>query len=236
MIVKLITRNYVFLLETCSKTQGEDSGSDSELLKSPFHIDSDPVSTPCSTLKDLMHSHKRKINLEENFKRISINREELWYESIAIFKNISFDAKAAPMVKFLGEAAIDAGGVRREYGSLLCKELFSGKANLFEGKDDRKFPIYSSDNMCSRMFQIAGKIVAYLIIHLDIGIPCLSPAVYHYISTSTIAPDYCSIEDVVDVELRELILKVVICLFSYLIPIGREVLILITKVSKKINY
>ena len=49
------------------------------------------------------------------------------------------------MVKFEGEAGIDAGGVRREYGSLLCKELFSAKVNLFEGKQDRKLPLYSSE-------------------------------------------------------------------------------------------
>ena len=163
---------------------------------------------PCSTLKDLMCCHKRTLNLEENFKRISIDREELWYESVAIFKNPSFDAMAVPMVKFHGEVGIDAGGVRREYGSLLCKELFSAKVNLFEGKDDRKLPLYSSDNMCLRMFQIAGKMISYLIIHLDIGVPCLSPAVYHYISTLTIEPDRCSIEDVVDLDLKELILKV----------------------------
>ena len=189
------------------KVEDSDSGSNSDLLKSPFDEDVS-VSLPCSTLKDLICNHKKTLNLEENFKRISIDRQELWYESVAIFKNPSFDAEAAPMVKFLGETGIDAGGVRREYGSLLCKELFSAKVNLFEGKEDRKLPLYSSDNMCSRMFQIAGKMVSYLVIHVDIGVPCLSPAVYQYISSSTIAPDHCSIEDVVDLELKELILKV----------------------------
>ena len=179
------------------KVEDSDSGSNSDLLKSPFDEDVS-VFLPCSTLKDLICNHKKTLNLAENFKRISIDRQELWYESVAIFKNPSFDAEAAPMVK----------AMRRDYGSLLCKELFSAKVNLFEGKEHRKLPLYSSDNMCSRMFQIAGKMVSYLIIHLDIGVPCLSPAVYQYISSSTIARDHCSIEDVVDLELKELILKV----------------------------
>lgn len=155
-----------------------------------------------------MYWHKKFLNLEENVKRFSICREELWHESIATFKNPQFDFTAAPIVRFEGEAGIDAGGVRREYGSLLCKEIFSTNANLFEGQEDRKLPIYSVDGIHSRLFLLVGKIVAYFIIHLDIGVPCLSPAVYNYIASSSITPDCCSVDDVVDLELKELILQV----------------------------
>ena len=50
--------------------------------------------------------------------------------------------------------------------------------------------------------------VAYLIIHLDASIPCLSPTVYKYIESVSISPEFCSIDDVVDVELKELNEKV----------------------------
>ena len=80
------------------KVEDSDSGSNSDLLKSPFDEDVS-VFLPCSTLKDLICNHKKTLNLAENFKRISIDRQELWYESVAIFKNPSFDAEAAPMVK-----------------------------------------------------------------------------------------------------------------------------------------
>ena len=89
------------------KVEDSDSGSNSDLLKSPFDEDVS-VSLPCSTLKDLICNHKKTLNLEENFKRISIDRQELWYESVAIFKNPSFDAEAAPMVKFLGETVCES--------------------------------------------------------------------------------------------------------------------------------
>ena len=49
--------------------------------------------------------------------------------------------------------------------------------------------------------------VAYVIIHLDASIPCLSPTVYKYIESGCISPEFCSI-DVVYLELRELIEKV----------------------------
>ena len=39
--------------------------------------------------------------------------------------------------------------------------------------------------------------VAYLIVHLDIGIPCLSQAVKQYIATTSleVAANHCSIDD-----------------------------------------
>ena len=71
------------------------------------------------------------------------------------------------------------------------------------------------DNINARLFQLAGKMVAYLIIHLDIGIPCLSPAVYNYIATLAVNPDCCSVDDVVDLDLKEIISQVCIYICSY---------------------
>ena len=103
---------------------------------------------------------------------------------------------------------VDAGGLRREYGALLCQAIFSATANLFEGPEDRKLPIYSIDGIHSRLFKLAGNMVAYLIIHLDASVPCLSPTVYKYIESGSVSPEFCSIDDVFDLELRELIEKV----------------------------
>ena len=50
--------------------------------------------------------------------------------------------------------------------------------------------------------------VAYLIVHLDASIPCLSPTVYKHIESGSISPEFCSIDDVVDLELKDLIEKV----------------------------
>ena len=130
--MKIPDKKFLFL-ESCSKTLFDDpeSGSDLELLKSPFQENTKPAPRPYSNLKDLIDSHKKLLNLDDNVKRIRINREDLWHESLVIFKNPSFNFEASPIVKFEGKAGIDAGGLRREFGSLLCKEIFSAKANLF---------------------------------------------------------------------------------------------------------
>lgn len=85
---------------------------------------------------------------------------------------------ASPQVKFEGEVGVDAGGLSQEYGSLLQKMIFSTEANLFEGNSERELPLYSIEGVYSRLFQVVGKMVAYLIVHLDIGIPCPRQAVY----------------------------------------------------------
>ena len=117
---------------------------------------------------------------------------------------------AAPRVTFLGEAGIDGGGLSKEFGSLLRREMFSSRVNLFEGEDQRKMPIFSVQGLQSRLFQLVGKVVAYLIVHLDIGISVLCPPVYHYIAYKSLegAASLCSLEDICDFELQELIIKV----------------------------
>lgn len=190
-----------------------DLESDKELAESPFIISATSTSpTPkpqFSTLSELLQDHKLSLKLVEgNVKRITVKREEFWKESIVTFKNPEFDYTATPRIAFEGEPGVDAGGLRREYGALLCQAIFSSTANLFEGPQDRKLPIYSIDGIQSRLFQLAGSMVAYLIIHLDASIPCLSPTVYKYIETGSISPEFCSIDDVVDLEVRELIEKV----------------------------
>ena len=184
-----------------------------ELAESPFTTSTTSTSpTPkpqFSTLSELLQDHKRSLKLVEgNVKRLIVRRDEFWKEAIATLKNPEFDYTASPSIVFEGEAGVDAGGLRREYGALLCQAIFSATANLFEGPEDRKLPIYSIDGIHSRLFKLAGSMVAYLIIHLDASIPCLSPTVYKYIESGCIAPEFCSIDDVVDLELRELIEKV----------------------------
>lgn len=157
-----------------------------------------------------MQQHKQHI-LSDGVERIQIMRESLWNESVGVFKNPSFKVKCTPRVKFEGESGIDGGGLSREYGSILQQKIFSTEANLFEGSEEHKLPIYSVEAIYSRLFQVVGKMVAYLIVHLDIGIPCLSQAVYQFIVSGSIetAAPYCTLEDISDYGIKELIIQVI---------------------------
>lgn len=157
-------------------------------------------------VKSFLDQHKEKLDLF-GVNKIDVDRDELWQDSVATFKHPKFQIRSPPRIRFLGEAAIDGGGPSREYGTLLLQTLFSSEAKLFEGKEDRKLPIYSTEGILSNMFKLAGKMVSYLLIHLDIGIQCFPESVYQYLASgdSDTCTDLCTLDDLCDYELMELI-------------------------------
>ena len=70
-----------------------------------------------------MQKQREKLNLS-GVARMQVLRDDIWNESIAIFKNPNFNPTASARVKFEGEGGIDAGGLSREYGSVLQKVIF----------------------------------------------------------------------------------------------------------------
>lgn len=63
-----------------------------------------------------MQKHRSKLNLS-GVARMQVLREDIWNESVAIFKKPKFSLTALPRVKFGGESGVDAGGLSEEYGS-----------------------------------------------------------------------------------------------------------------------
>ena len=63
-------------------------------------------------------------------KRIIVNRGSILTDSIAHFKQRNFDFNAPVMVTFEGEPAIDGGSPKREYFTLLLRELLSALSEL----------------------------------------------------------------------------------------------------------
>lgn len=148
-----------------------------------------------------------KLKVEVN--RFTVDREELWTDSIILFKSPGFNPHYPLRIRFHGEPGIDAGGVSREFATLLRNALFSSEACLFEGKSDRRLPIYNGDAVLANVFVLAGKMCSYLISHFDVGIPCLTEAAYTYICTGDIeaASQKCRMEDIPDPDLQDLIAK-----------------------------
>ena len=86
----------------------------------------------------------------------------------------------------------------REKTSGMKTLLFSKRERKWNWyTDERKPPLHYIKGIHSRLFEVVGKMVAYLIVHLDIGIPCLSQAVKQYIATTSleVAANHCSIDD-----------------------------------------
>lgn len=176
-------------------------------------------------LQTLMDALRASISNQE-IQRFSIDRQELWEDSVATFKSPKFNEIMHQRVKFQGEAGIDAGGLSREYGTILRKELFSAQACLFEGQDTTKLPIYNINGIQSNLYYLAGKMVAYLIVHFDIGVPLLSPVFYNYIVNQDVAraSEHCSVDDIPDFDIKKWINEVYAECILYLDAIGHTCL------------
>ncbi len=156
-----------------------------------------------------MRNHRQQLDSQE-CNRLNVDREQFWEDCVVFFKNLKFNPRYPLRIRFAGEAGLDAGGLRREFGSLLISKLFSSEVMLFEGSDDRKVPLYNADAVHSNLFHLAGKICAYLLSHLDLGVSCLSPVIYSYITTDDVheATKQCTLEDIPDYDLRKFIEEV----------------------------
>ena len=56
--------------------------------------------------------------------RLSVDRKSIFEDSVSLFKKSSFDFRS-PVIVFENEPAVDGGGARREYFTLLLKSLVS---------------------------------------------------------------------------------------------------------------
>lgn len=157
----------------------------------------------------LMKSHRMQLNTDE-VNRFTVDREELWTDSVILFKSPGFNPQHPLRIRFQGEPGVDAGGLSREFATLLRNAMFSSEAHLFEGDSDRRLPIYNGDAVLGNLFVVAGKMCAYLISHYDVGIPCLSSAAYNYLCTGNIeaATQKCRSEDIPDPDMQDVISKV----------------------------
>ena len=78
---------------------------------------------------------------------------------------------------------------------------------LFGGVDGHLVPLYGVDAISEGLFEIAGKIVAHIVLHGCAGFVGLSPAVVKYIETGSVtkAEQFVTTEDLPDIELRNII-------------------------------
>ena len=145
-------------------------------------------------------------------KRIVISRGSILSDSIALFKQRDFDFNSPVKITFEGEPAIDGGGPKCEYFTLLLRELLSASSaiHLFEGKDGKYLPLHNSDALRSKLYLVAGRMVATSIINGGPGFPHFPQAVWQYImcQDTDIVTEHLTKDDVVDYEVIEAINKV----------------------------
>lgn len=145
-------------------------------------------------------------------RRLTVARDSIFEDSIAFFKERSFDFSKAIKITFEGEPAIDGGGPLREFFTILMRTLLSSTSiRLFEGRGSCFLPIHNTDALRSNLFKIAGRMVTSSIIHGGPGLPIFSHAVYLYFQHGNAdeISQHISKDDVIDAEIIDTLTKVI---------------------------
>ncbi|XP_028400610.1 G2/M phase-specific E3 ubiquitin-protein ligase-like [Dendronephthya gigantea] len=142
--------------------------------------------------------------------RLSVDRGSLFKDSVSFFKKSSFDFDSPVKIVFENEPAIDGGGPRREYFTLLLNCLVSPSnfVRLFEGSEARLLPMHNTDALRASLYKVAGRIIATSIFNGGPGFPFLSPAIYSYL-ISGLSQDIDIVkEDIADIDIRDIVTQI----------------------------
>ncbi len=131
-----------------------------------------------------------------------MSRTDLLADAIAFFKSGQYHHDRPLNVGFEGEPAVDGGGPRREFFSLLLQKMLSptSQYRLFEGRPGRYLPMHNLDALVGGLFKVYGQIIAASALQGGPGFPCLAPPIYSYLVTSSLetAMDTISPDDLSD--------------------------------------
>ena len=159
--------------------------------------------------KHAMIQHQRKViqakdeEDEEDTQSVYIRRKLLYSDSDAFkaFSQPSFNVSKMLKVTFIGEGAVDDGGPRREFFSILMRDTFA-KSGLFCGSPENVLPIYSIQGVADNHFYIIGKMISTSIVQGGQPPLCFSRAAADFIVFDKVISTPC-LEDIPDYEIRE---------------------------------
>ncbi|XP_033756612.1 uncharacterized protein LOC117339234 isoform X2 [Pecten maximus] len=127
---------------------------------------------------------KQSLVLVENPCEIVIMRSDLLKSALRVMRRESFNFCEPFKVTYSGEDGDDLGGPRREFLRGLMAEI-CGK--IFQGQEGQKFFRHDLEKLSQGFYELAGKLVAFSLLHGGPGIPVLHPAVANVVLDGEVA-------------------------------------------------
>ena len=124
-----------------------------------------------------------------------------------------FPLNASLRVTFVGEPGIDAGGLLKEYLTLLLKEIMMNNS-LFTGPPECRGVLHSMKSLQMRSFYYVGQMIAVSILNGGPGPGCLTHAIVDYL-TYGLKKVNATIEDVPNVVIQKYMKSVSFCVHNY---------------------
>ena len=135
-------------------------------------------------LPELLGDHVKSLNLsfspEANHQSITVRRRYIWNDVQRCFRKAYTNPKLPIKVVFVGEAAEDQGGPRREFFRLSLAAATSD-ATLCSGQPHCRVPVHSASAILHKSFLHLGWLISMSIAQGGPGPSCFAPWVYSYL-------------------------------------------------------
>ena len=127
--------------------------------------------------RNLMSGSEADIHIPESAK------EKDWaIAAFSFYKSSRFSPQHTINIILGGQPAIDAGGVRRTFFSVVYENVILGYLDMFEGPSKRLRPTFKISVLNSGILKIFGQMIAHTLLMDGIGFPYLSPPCYYYMT------------------------------------------------------
>ena len=169
------------------------------------HSESEGID-PQPTSEEILRRLARIINFDE-ISKFNISRSNLWESAVRGFNRKSFSPTKKISVKFMDDigqpgGAIDAGGPRREFLTLILEHLRNSP--LFIGKNHSKFLTCLAQNMEDGDYFLAGQVFAMTLVHGGPPPQFLAPQVFESLIQNP-NKQKGTIDDIYDLEFKNLL-------------------------------
>lgn len=124
---------------------------------------------------------------EDDFQNIVVRRNHLVSDTFEQFNDKEFNCSLTLKVRFVGEAAEDIGGVKREFFCLLIEQMFSVH-DMFNGWPTNVIMKHNIEAVALNKFYTAGKILSTVMIQGGQAPLCFSVAVADYLVYDKVCP------------------------------------------------
>lgn len=162
----------------------------------------------------MLQKHRRDYLYLDDSKefRVTVRRNDNWKDAIRAMKR-KFDEKQHISIIFLGESAIDDGGPKREFFTLVLKPIKENNSRM-DGPLYARVLRHNTTSLQENQYLYIGKLMALSIVHGGPSPSFFSECVVDYIF-SGMAAVVPSIDDIPDFSIRQQVEMVYIFMYDY---------------------
>ena len=161
-----------------------------------------------AVIKHVIQQHQHRVIQpisNETYQRIHVRRTHVFDDARRQVLKPTFDVSKMLRLRFVGEAAVDEGGPRREFFHLLLQDTF--KSSLFAGYPNHVVPLHNVEAVSTETYFLVGKMIATSVIQGGEAPACFAKAVADYLVFERISSPMC-LDDIPDYEVRTCLEKV----------------------------